>query len=130
MLLPWQLRNLNLFLLTEYVVSNLKISFVQRTAILLFGLPSLLMKVFLRMAEMLFEVFELEHIISDCGNSYNLTNGNVNFDGVETTFGHTIPVTCEEGYAIEGEPHITCLPSGEWSTKTQCQIVGKCFIVS
>ena len=68
-------------------------------------------------------------IIADCGDSYDLDNGYVNFDGVETTFDHTIPVTCEEGYVVEGEPHITCLASGAWSTNTQCRIVGKCLEV-
>ena len=64
---------------------------------------------------------------ADCGSSYNLDHGDVNFDGVDTTFGHTIPVTCSEGYVIDGEPHITCLASGKWSTRTHCQIVGKYF---
>ena len=42
----------------------------------------------------------------------------------ETTYNHTIPVACNEGYNIVGDDHITCLASGEWSTNTYCAIKG------
>ena len=63
--------------------------------------------------------------VSDCGASYTLAHGHANFTDRETTFNHTVPVTCNIGYDITGEEHITCLHTGNWSMDTECIIKGK-----
>ena len=58
----------------------------------------------------------------DCGSSYTLENGAVNFTGIKTTFQHTAPVYCDEGYKIHGSHQITCHSDGQWSQYTKCRI--------
>ena len=60
----------------------------------------------------------------DCGETYYFDNGYVNFTGVETTFNQSVPVQCNDGYEIYGDPDIHCLQNGSWSTNTTCQIIG------
>ena len=49
----------------------------------------------------------------------------VNFTGIETTFGQSLAVICEEGYELHVDPHITCLSGGNWSNSTICKITGR-----
>ena len=63
----------------------------------------------------------------DCGSSYTLENGAVNFTGIKTTFQHTAPVYCDEGYKIHGSHQITCHSDGQWSQYTKCQIISMYF---
>lgn len=45
--------------------------------------------------------------------------------GVGTQYGDQVKFMCKEGYVLQGEAHITCLASGEWSSITPtCQ--GEC----
>ena len=63
----------------------------------------------------------------DCGSSYTLENGAVNFTGIEPTFQHTAPVYCDEGYEIQGIHRITCQSNGQWSQSARCQIISMYF---
>lgn len=56
-----------------------------------------------------------------------IENGNINFTGMDTTFGKSVPVSCDIGYKRKGDPHITCLEDGSWRTSVSCEIVGKQF---
>ena len=60
-------------------------------------------------------------IQSDCGDTYTLNNGYVNFTGHATTYNEEVPVMCNEGYEIEGDPKIKCLATGAWSQDTACR---------
>ena len=62
---------------------------------------------------------------ADCGDVYELNHGHVNFTGRITTYGETIPVTCNVGYNLAGDTGITCLDTSFWSTTTRCEIVGQ-----
>ena len=53
-----------------------------------------------------------------------LDHGFANFDGRDTTFGHSVPVICNKGYEILGDPEITCQDSGKWSSAPYCHIEG------
>ena len=66
----------------------------------------------------------------DCGSTYTLENGAVNFTGIKTTFQHTAPVYCEEGYEIHGSHQITCQSNGQWSQSVRCQIISMyiCYV--
>ena len=63
----------------------------------------------------------------DCGETYYLDNGFVNFTEVETTFNQSVTVQCNDGYEINGDPFIHCRPNGSWSTNTTCQIIGTIY---
>ena len=70
-------------------------------------------------------IYEYEYVhFSDCGSEYVLDHGFANFDGRDTTFGHSVPVICNKGYEILGDPEITCQDSGKWSSATYCHIEG------
>ena len=49
-------------------------------------------------------------------------HGSVNFTGIETTVNQTAPVYCENGYEIQGDPHITCHSDGHWRSFSRCRI--------
>lgn len=68
-------------------------------------------------------------IFSDCGDTYTLDNGVVDFTGgAITTYGRSLPVTCNTGYEPIGGSRITCLSDGIWSTVT-CEIIGMCCLL-
>lgn len=58
---------------------------------------------------------------TDCGSSYTLANGYINWTGRETTFNHTAPVVCNTGYDIQGAHEIRCSADGSWINDTYCQ---------
>lgn len=42
--------------------------------------------------------------------------------GVGSQYGDQVRFKCDQGYVLQGETHITCLASGEWSSITPtCQ---------
>ena len=63
---------------------------------------------------------------SDCGTLYPLDFGYADFAGKETTYEQKVPVVCEVGYGLEGDPEITCLEDGTWSKNTICAIKSNC----
>ena len=67
------------------------------------------------------------HYFSDCGNSVTITNGFVNFTNVQTTFGQTVPILCNEGYRLSGGSSVKCETSGKWTTTAFCEITGTIF---
>lgn len=71
--------------------------------------------------------------LPDCGNSFSVTNGLVNFTNADTTYGHSVEVTCNTGYERTGGTSIECLDDELWSTSTTCEIKGmhlcSCFVV-
>ena len=64
------------------------------------------------------------NLIVDCGDKLSVANGQVEFKGKNTFVSHKVPVKCNEGYKIQGDKEITCLPTGSWSTGTSCVIKG------
>ena len=62
--------------------------------------------------------------VTDCGKAYSLPNGHVEFEGRRTTYDERVPVTCDVEYEVRGNPFITCLSDGSWSTDTTCNIRG------
>ena len=70
-------------------------------------------------------VFRTIYFLTDCGSNHSIAFGYVNFTGIETTFGQSLAVICEEGYELHGDPHITCLSGGNWSNSTICKITGR-----
>ena len=61
---------------------------------------------------------------TDCAANYSIDNGVVHFTGRNTTVNHTVPITCDTGYKIKGDIHITCMEDGTWSNRTSC-VTGK-----
>ena len=57
---------------------------------------------------------------SDCGQNVTVPNGFVNALGVATTFHEKLPVSCNEGYDLEGDPEIICQANGDWSDESYC----------
>ena len=41
-----------------------------------------------------------------------------------------VHVTCDTGYEIHGDQHITCLPDGTWSKFTRCTKKGRVTITT
>ena len=68
--------------------------------------------------------FTMLHFCADCGKIYPLENGHAHFSGYTTTFNSTVPVHCNKGYEVEGDDHIRCLASGNWSRTSACKIKG------
>lgn len=68
----------------------------------------------------------------DCGDSFNVTNGQVDFGNADTTFGQSFEVSCNSGYERTGGTSIECLGTGSWSTSTTCEIKSmhlyNCFV--
>ena len=46
------------------------------------------------------------------------------YEGRDTRFGSKVPVTCNDGYKLSGDDHITCASDGTWTKATQCVIQG------
>ena len=63
-------------------------------------------------------------MVPDCGDTYSIANGQVEYKGRSTYVNHKVPVKCNEGYKIQGDDELTCLHSGSWSTGTSCTITG------
>ncbi|XP_053398440.1 sushi, von Willebrand factor type A, EGF and pentraxin domain-containing protein 1-like [Mercenaria mercenaria] len=56
--------------------------------------------------------------IQDCGDPTPV-NGSASFpDG--TTYGETAFISCDEGYVLQGEEHITCEDGPTWSVNSTC----------
>ena len=71
------------------------------------------------------DVIDVRFIFStDCGTDYKLDNGHINFNGKDTTVNSTVSVSCNPGYNIVGDNHITCTPDGTWTKSTKCVIKG------
>ena len=77
--------------------------------------------------------FFLNHCLSfyifnlDCGQNVAVPNGLVDFTNKLTTYGQSVPVTCDRGYNITEETHIECLANGTWSRTSGCEIIGNFF---
>ena len=63
-------------------------------------------------------------IFIDCGTVYYLENGKANFTGRSTKYNQKIPISCDVGYDIVGDPFMTCLANGSWSSESFCKIKG------
>ena len=64
---------------------------------------------------------------SDCGTSVTINNGFVNFTSVQTTFGQTVPILCNEGFELSGGSSLKCETNGKWTTTAACDITGTIF---
>ena len=53
-----------------------------------------------------------------------IDSGTIDFAGAITTYGSTVAVTCNTGYALTGGTVIECLADGTWSNTVTCQIKG------
>ena len=60
----------------------------------------------------------------DCGTSYSIQHGEVDFAGQETTYGSTLAVSCNSGYELHGKENVVCGPDGTWSKLSSCHIKG------
>ena len=69
----------------------------------------------------------LSFLIADCGKSYHLEYGHINFTGHQTTVNQTVPINCHLGYEVHGDHHIKCLEDGSWTTNSVCKIKGQFF---
>ena len=69
--------------------------------------------------------FKKSEFFSDCGSTFNLTHGRVDFSGRTTTYNQIVPLTCDEGYQIKGSHYLTCLEDGAWSTDSSCVKMGE-----
>ena len=49
----------------------------------------------------------------------------MDFTGRQTTYGSTVPVSCNQGYGIRGTGHITCQTDGTWGGNGECLIKGR-----
>ena len=63
----------------------------------------------------------MEVYVSDCGSDHSIANAHIDFGGL-TIFGHTVPVTCNDGYKLQGDRYIKCLADGTWSKTVSCHI--------
>ena len=86
-------------------------------------------KTFICLTWLITVYFDLLSVV-DCGDSYTIEHGHVNFTGHLTTFNQTVPVVCNVGYNLVGASNIACGSDGSWSTDTHCQAVGKYFFIS
>ncbi|XP_053398307.1 CUB and sushi domain-containing protein 1-like [Mercenaria mercenaria] len=59
--------------------------------------------------------------IQDCGDP-PLGNGTANTP-TGTTYGEVAFISCNEGYTLQGEEHITCEDGGSWSSTPACIII-------
>lgn len=57
----------------------------------------------------------------DCGDSFGVANGYINWTNAETTFNSSVPVYCNVSYKLKGDDKITCLGNGTWSQNTFCR---------
>ena len=61
----------------------------------------------------------------DCGTKYSIEHGYADFNGKTTAFNSTVPIICDAGYDIIGDPYTKCQPDATWSQNTVCKIKGK-----
>ena len=54
-----------------------------------------------------------------------IPHGIANFTKRDTALEKLVPVKCDKGYRIQGDAHITCLKTGNWSTNTKCVVIGQ-----
>ena len=75
--------------------------------------------------------FTLEHLflLQDCGLKYHIEHGYAHFEGHETTYGSQVPVSCNDGYTLEGDNFTVCQNDGRWSLNTACHAVGKSGVI-
>ena len=69
-------------------------------------------------------VFDLVFAFLDCGRAVTVQNGRIDFTNELTTYGQSVPITCDRGYNFTGETHIECLANGSWSKASGCKIIG------
>ena len=60
----------------------------------------------------------------DCGTNKTIANGIIDFSTADTTYGSTVEVTCNTGFALAGGTVIECLANGIWDNTVTCQIKG------
>ena len=65
----------------------------------------------------------------DCGDTYHIDHGMVDFTGKQTTVNHSVPVHCNDGYELQGHDNITCHANGMWSRFTRCKGISKYFCI-
>ena len=66
--------------------------------------------------------------LTDCGDSFGVANGYINWTNAETTFNSSVPVYCNVSYKLKGDDKITCLGNGTWSQNTFCRSAGSCYL--
>ena len=71
----------------------------------------------------------LSSLFTDCGANEVIAHGQIDFTNADTTYGQSVPVTCDTGYAIIGGHTIQCLAGGQWSKTVSCVIKGNVFCV-
>ena len=64
-------------------------------------------------------------LCTGCDDVYSLANGHVDFNESKRLYGDIVPVTCYEGYEIQGAHFITCQSNGNWTMNSDCVIKGK-----
>ena len=60
----------------------------------------------------------------DCGFAASVDHGSIDFTNANTTYGQSVPVTCDTGYKLTGGSSVECLIDGTWSKLTTCEIIG------
>ena len=65
---------------------------------------------------------------TDCGNNETIAHGQVDFTNADTTYGQSVPVTCDTGYELVGGHTIVCLADGQWSKTVRCDIKGEVLL--
>ena len=64
------------------------------------------------------------NLFTGCKNDARIENGNIQFEGNVTFFKHTVPVSCNAGFQLEGDNFTICLDDGLWSSNAVCTIKG------
>ena len=62
-------------------------------------------------------------VSAGCSNYKDIVHGEVDFTDGNTAVGSVLPITCDEGYRLQGGYNVTCMPDGCWDTNATC-IVG------
>ena len=74
------------------------------------------------------------YVFTDCGKNETIAHGQIDFTNADTTYGQSVPVTCDTGYKLFGGHTIQCLADGQWSKTVRCDIKGEvlpwCSIIS
>ena len=63
--------------------------------------------------------------LPDCGRVATVANGSVDFSNALTTYGQSVPVSCNIGFRRIGGTSIECLADGTWSKTVNCELVGR-----
>ena len=61
----------------------------------------------------------------DCGKTFTIEHGYVDYTGHQSTYNHSLPIHCEPGYVLEGALYTTCQSDGTWTHNTICRIKGQ-----